>query len=95
MSRYKGRPSKATIEANHRYAVWIRVPAMPGLGENLNRLHDAAEVIGTYATTGRMQATTDWVRFGFTSAQHAALFRVRAADIAGGLVEPGEPPDTR
>ena len=95
MSRYKGRPSKTTIEANHRYAVWIRVPAMPGLGENLNRLHDAAKATGTYATTGRVQDTTDLVRFGFTAAKHAKLFRVRALEIVDHLVEPGEPPDTR
>src|SRR5437868_12353322 len=92
MSRYKGRPSKATIEAAHRHAVWIRVPAMPGLGENLNRLHDAAKATGTYATTGRMQGTTDWVRFGFTTAKDAKLFRTRAMEIVDHLVEPGEPP---
>ena len=95
MSRYKGRPSKATIEAAHSWAIWIRVPSMPDLGENLNRLHDAATAIGTYATTGRTQGMGDWVRFGFTTAKHAALFRARAIEIVGNLVEPGEPPDMR
>src|SRR5712675_3676005 len=95
MSRYKGRPSKATIEAAHPWPIWIRVPALPGLGERFNTLHDAAIAIGTYATTGRMQGTADWVRFGFTTAKHAGLFRGRAIEIVGNLVEPGEPPDMR
>ena len=95
MSRYKGRPSKATIEAAHPHAVWIRVPTMPGLGGRLNTLHDAATAIGAYATAGRMQGAADWVRFGFTTAKHARLFRSRAIGVAGNLVEPGEPPDER
>ena len=95
MGRYKGRPSEATIEAAHPHAVWIRVPAMPGLGGHLNTLHDAATAIGPYATTGRMQGAADWVRFGFTTAKHARLFRGRAIGIVGDLVEPGEPPDIR
>jgi hypothetical protein len=65
MARYQGRPSKATIEAAHPCAVWVRVPLMTGVREHLDRLHKAAKAIGTYATTSRMQDRMNWVRFGF------------------------------
>ena len=93
MSRYKGRPSKATkIEAAHPHAIWVRVPPL-GMTQRLSALDCAAAAIGRHATTVHIHHTADcWVRFGFRAEAHAALFRASAADIAGGLVEPGEPP---
>lgn len=79
-----------TIEAAYPRAVWVRVPSMPGLGANLDRLREAATAVGPYATTARIEGAADCVRFGFASAKHATLFRARAMVIVGTIVEPGE-----
>jgi hypothetical protein len=95
MARYTASPPKVTIEAADPRAVWVRVPLLPGLGSNLDRLHEAAAGIGLYATTARIQPPAEYVRFGFTSAKHATLFRARAIVIVGTIVEPSEPPKTQ
>jgi hypothetical protein len=84
-------PSKGAIEATHPHAVWIRIPPIIGLARRLNYLHDVAISIGSYATVSRAQGKTDFVRFGFARKQYAALFRARAVEIAGIVVEHGEP----
>ena len=87
MSGYKGRPSKAATETAHPHAVWIRVQAV-GLSQMLNALHNAARAIGEHARTGRTHHSGDRIRFGFKTPDHAAVFRARALEICGELVEP-------
>ncbi len=86
-----GQPSKPTpVTAT---AVTVLLPPLASVGEKLGRLHDAACALGgPYGMTRRRRGKTDRVTFRFASAEHAALFRARAAEIVGDLVEPGEPP---
>lgn len=84
--RRKGEHSKATIEREFPHAVVIRVP--PAGLRQLAELHREAEACGPYRAISRLAALTDAVRFGFTTPEAAAAFRVRAAAQCGDLVEP-------
>jgi hypothetical protein len=94
MARPMGRPPNPT--PGTAPAVTVILPPLARLGEKLARLHDVARALGgAYGMTRRRRGKTDRVTFHFVSAEHAALFRARAIEIVGDLVEPGRSSDMR
>jgi hypothetical protein len=67
------------MAATRQRAVCVHIPSTVGSSEYLIHLHEAANAVGSYATSVRTQGVTDRVRFGFTSARRAASSRARAA----------------
>jgi hypothetical protein len=78
-------------QAWHPYAVFIRVPPVPGIGERLRQLHDAASATGPFTATSGSVRMVDFIRYGFTSEEHAELFRSRARAMVGDFVEHEDP----
>jgi hypothetical protein len=83
-------PSNVSVEAAHPHAVWIKAPPS-GFGGMLKSLRDLATAVGAHAVTLRLHPTGERVRFMFTIAEHATMFRSAATVICPDLVEPLRP----